>query len=273
VVTRAELPQATAQNEAGFFTCHIIGPPVGTVLFQALGRAAPFVANAITYAVSLASLMAIRTPFHVERVAGPRNLRAEVGEGLRWIWAQPLIRYMAFLTGALNLINAAFPLVMIVLAKRLGADDAAIGAIFSGAGIGGILGSLVGGRIARRFTFGQVIIGIMWIEAMIFPLYAVVPAFPLLAAVAAAFFFLSPAYNVVQFSYRVALIPDELQGRVNSVFRLLAFGFMPVGAALSGVLIERLGVEAAVYALAGWLAIFAIATTFNRHVRDAKPLS
>lgn len=272
VVERPQLPQATAQNEAGFFTANIAGPPIGTVLFQAVGHVAPFVANAATYLGSLISLVLIRTPFHTERERKPLNLRAEVMEGLKWMWANPLIRYMAFLTGGLNFINAATPLMVIVLAKRLGADDAAIGSVFSAMGVGGVVGSLVGGKLARRFTFGQVIIGVMWIEAILFPLYVVAPSFPVLALVAGAYYFLGPTYNVVQFSYRVAIIPDHLQGRVNSVFRLLAFGFMPAGAEVSGVLLERLGAVPAVLLFAAWIAAFAIATTFNRHVREAAPL-
>ena len=272
VVERPQLPQATAQNEAGFFTANIAGPPIGTVLFQAVGHVAPFVANAATYVGSLVSLALIKTPFHTERERKPLNLRAEVMEGLKWMWANPLIRYMAFLTGGLNFINAATPLLVIVLAKRLGADDAAIGSVFSAMGVGGVVGSLVGGKLARRFTFGQVIIGVMWIEAILFPLYVVAPSFPVLALVAGAYYFLGPTYNVVQFSYRVAIIPDHLQGRVNSVFRLLAFGFMPAGAAVSGVLLERLGAVPAVLLFAAWIVAFAIATTFNRHVREAAPL-
>jgi hypothetical protein len=77
---------------------------------------------------------------------------------------------------------------------------------------------------------------------------------------------------VVQFSYRVAIIPDHLQGRVNSVFRLLAFGFMPAGAAASGILIEHVGPVAAVLVLSLWILAFALLTTFNRHVRAAAPL-
>jgi hypothetical protein len=70
----------------------------------------------------------------------------------------------------------------------------------------------------------------------------------------------------------LALIPDALQGRVNSTFRLLAFGMMPIGAALSGFLIERAGVIAAVVVFSLWYVILAIMTTLNRHVRAARPL-
>jgi predicted MFS family arabinose efflux permease len=273
VVTQAQLPQAAAWNEAGFGVANIVGPSFGTVLYQAFGRSVPFIANALTFVVSIVSLMRIKAPFHTGRAAGTtRNLHEEVVEGLRWLWGNRLIRFMAFLTGGLNLINAATPLIIIVLAKQMGAGEAAIGVIFSAAGIGGIAGSLVGGRIQRRFTFGQVIVALMWLEAIAFPLYLVVPSYGLLAAVAGISSFLGPVYNVVQFSYRLSIIPDRLQGRVNSVFRLLAFGFMPLGAALSGVLLEHLGTTAAVSTFAAWMLVLALATTANPHVRHAAPV-
>jgi hypothetical protein len=82
---------------------------------------------------------------------------------------------------------------------------------------------------------------------------------------------LGPIYNVVQFSYRLALIPDELQGRVNSAFRLLAFGFIPLGAALSGWLLEYAGTGATVAVFAVCYFGLALSATFNRHVRRARP--
>ena len=273
VVPKEQLPQASAQNEAAFAAAHIVGPSFGTLLYQGLGRAAPFVADAISYVASIVSLMLIRTPFRAAPTAQAKtNLRGEIGEGLRWLWGQPLIRYMAFLTGSLNLVNAGTGLIVILLAQDLGARPVDIGLIFSIGGIGGILGSLVGGRVQRRFTFGQAIIALMWIEALLFPLYAIVPQYLLLGVVFALVYFIGPIYNVVQFSYRLALIPDALQGRVNSTFRLLAFGMMPIGAALSGFLIERVGVIPAVVVFSLWYVLLAIMTTLNRHVREARPL-
>ena len=269
VVPRAQLPEATAYNEAGYGVANIVGPSLGTVLYQAFGRAVPFVVDAITYLVSLASLLAMRTEFKRESPPAARDLRGEIAAGLRWLWSKPLIRFMAFLTGGINLVNAAMPLLIIVLAKELGAGDAQIGIIFSIAGVGAIVGSLVGGRIQRRFTFGQVIVATMWLEACGFLLFVAMPGFIWLGVLAALLSFLGPVYNVVQFSYRVALIPDELQGRVNSTFRLLAFGFMPIGAALSGIVIEHYGVQLAIVLFAACLFTLAILTSLNRHVRDA----
>jgi predicted MFS family arabinose efflux permease len=269
VVPRAQLPEATAYNEAGFGVAHIVGPSMGTVLYQAFGRAVPFIVDALTYLVSLGALLAMKTEFRRESVPARRDLRGEIAAGLRWLWSKPLIRFMAFLTGGLNLVNAAMPLLVIVLAKELGAGDAQVGIIFSIGGVGAIVGSLVGGRIQRRFTFGQVIVATMWLEACGFLLFVAMPGYFWLGVVAALLSFLGPVYNVVQFSYRVALIPDELQGRVNSTFRLLAFGFMPVGAALAGMVIEGYGVKLAIVLFAACLFTLAILTSMNRHVRDA----
>jgi MFS family permease len=272
VVPVSQLPQAAAQNEAAFGVTGIAGPSLGTFLFQSFGRGVPFIADALSYCVSIVSLSLIRTPFRSEPPAARRRLLAEIAEGLHWLWNKPLIRYMAIVTGGLNFIGAGEQLLIIVLAQDMGATDTDIGLIFSIASIGGIVGSLVGGRIQRRFTFGQVIIAVIWIQALLFPLFAVVPRVLLLGAVCALIFAMGPIYNVVQFSYRIALIPDQLQGRVNSTFRLVAFGFLPIGSALSGLLIEQLGTTWSVGLFSLGLLLIAIATTLNRHVRNAAPL-
>jgi hypothetical protein len=85
-------------------------------------------------------------------------------------------------------------------------------------------------------------------------------------------FVTTPIYNTVQFGYRMQVIPDALQGRVNSAFRLLAFGFQPLGAALSGVLITAIGASRTILAF-GVIGIgLAVVTTLNGHVRKARPI-
>jgi len=273
VVPTADLPRAAAQNEAAFGAAQIAGPSLGTLMFQTLGRAAPFVADAFSYLVSAACLWRIKTDFRTPPAAGNRHLKAEIAEGLSWLWHQPLIRYMALLTGAMNFVYAATPLMLIVLAKQMGASDLDIGLVFSIGGISGIAGSLIGGRIQRRFSFGQVIVAVVWTQALLFPLYLVAPKFYLLGAVYALIYTLAPVYNVVQFSYRLALIPDALQGRVNSSFRLLAFGFNPLGAALCGLLLEHFGSTPTVMMFAAWYVGMAAVTQLNPHVRNAPALA
>ena len=272
LVPATQLPQAAAQNEAAFGAAHIVGPSIGTFVYQTIGRGAAFLFDALSYVISAVSLLLIKTEFRAVEVEPSSDLRREILDGLRWLWHKPLIRYMAFLTGGMNLVGAATPLIVIILAKQLGASDIEIGLIFSIGGIGGIVGSLIGGQIQKRFTFGQVIVAVIWAQALLFPLYLLVPRFALLGVVYALIYMTGPIYNVVQFSYRLALIPDALQGRVNSTFRLLAFGFIPLGAAMSGFLLDRIGAAATVGVFAALYVVLAVMTIFNQHVRGARPL-
>jgi predicted MFS family arabinose efflux permease len=273
VVGKAQLPAATAQNEATWGLAGLLGPPLGGFLYQVAGRGVPFLFDAVSYTVSVVSLFFIRTEFQAERgPAARRHLRAEIQEGVRWLWRHRLFRFMAFAAGAMNFAFAASTLVIIVIARNLGGDSTSIGTIFSLAALGGLAGSLLGGRIQNRFRFGQVVVATVWIEALLFPLYAVAPHILVLGLITAAIFFTVPIFNVVVLSYRLALVPDALQGRVNSAARLIVFGFQPLGSALGGVLIERLGTAGAVGVFAAWLVGLAILVGINPHVRQAPPL-
>lgn len=284
VVPRAQLPNATAQNQAGFTSAVVIAPSIGGFLYQAFGAAVPFLADSISYAVSVLSLLMIKSKFQVERAAVvDRHLGREIREGLAWLWHNPLVRFMSFLTGGLNLAGAATGLIVIVIARNLGATEGQIGILFSIWAVGGIIGSIVAGPLSRRYSFGQVIIASVVVPTLIFPLIAFVPrelslgfvsvpAYVMLGAVAAVASMAGPIYNVVQFSYRLALIPDELQGRVNSSFRLLAFGFQPLGAFLAGVLLEQVGGFTTVMVFFAVEVFLSILVALNSEVRNAKPI-
>ena len=170
VVPVQQLPQAAAQNEMAFAAAHIAGPSLGTLIYQSVGRGAVFLFDAASYLVSAVSLALIKTEFRASKPESGRHLRMEIMDGLRWLWGKPLIRYMAFLTGGMNLVGAATGLIIIVIAKDLGASDVEIGLVFSIGGVGGIVGSLLGGQIQKRFSFGQVIVGVTWALALLFPL-------------------------------------------------------------------------------------------------------
>ncbi len=273
VVDKRQLPQASAQNEGGGIAAGLAGPPVGGFLFKVVSQAFPFLADAISYGVSVISLLFIRTEFQGERPTEERHIFVEIKEGLAWLWSHPLIRFMAFLTGSWNFAGNGLFLVLIILAENLGADSTQIGFMFSIAAAGGIIGAFLGGQIQKRFTFGQVIITVGWINVLLTPLLLVAPSFVVMGIILGLTFMLSPIYNVVQFSYRLALIPDKLQGRVNSTFRLLAFGFQPLGAALSGVLLAAIGPTYSLLAFLSVQVVFSILTTINSHVRNARPIS
>ncbi|HEX8033958.1 MAG TPA: MFS transporter [Ktedonobacterales bacterium] len=269
VVTKEQLPAATATNSATEGTSALVGPSLGGALF-AFSSMLPFVVDAISYAASFLSLFFIRTRFQGERTAQRRNLWTEIGEGIAWLWHQPLIRYIAFLTGGYNFISAGTPLILIVLATQQRASPTLIGLIFTIGGIGGIIGAFIAAPLQKRLSFAQVIVGITWISALTFPLYAVAPNPIVLGVITAVAYTLGPIYNVVQFSHRLSLIPDALQGRVNSVFRLLAFGFQPLGALLTGIMLQTLQPVPTVLLLSVVFLALAISASLNQHVRHAQ---
>ncbi|MFN8537408.1 MAG: MFS transporter [Thermomicrobiales bacterium] len=271
VVTREQLPTAIAQQQAQYAVGALLGPPLGGALYGA-ARMLPFLVDALSYAVSACSLRFVRATFGGQSAGPERSLRAEIGEGLTWLWRQPLVRYMSFLTGALNF-TAGLDLIIIVLVQRQGASSATIGAMFAIAGAGGVIGALLAPRIQRRFSFGQVIIGLCWFSALVYALFAATSSVALITAILAIYFLAMPAYDTVQLSYRLALIPRPLQGRVNSVFRLVAQGMRPLGLGLTGVLIEHWDLAGTTLALSAWLAAVALLTTLNSHVRTAPVLT
>jgi hypothetical protein len=124
-----------------------------------------------------------------------------------------------------------------------------------------------------RFRFGPIIISMIWINALVWPLYALAHTPIVIGVITAVAFILKPIYNVVQMSYRLSLIPDELQGRVNSVFRLFAFGFQPLGWVVTGALIQLIQVIPTILLLFVFYLILAVLTTLNPHVRHARSLS
>jgi predicted MFS family arabinose efflux permease len=287
VVAKDQLGDATSQNMATHATANLVGPAIGGYLFQVVGRGVPFLADGISYVLSALSLLAIKTRFQGDKAAvekGTRRIGPEIKEGLAWAWNEPLVRFTSFLSGGMNVVFSGGFLIIIVLAQNLGAGEAAIGTIFSIGSVGGILGAALGGRINRRFTLRQIVLTTVWVNVVCFPLYALAPSVPALGLIAAVVFISVPVYSVAALSYRLALIPDALQGRVNSAVRLVAFGFQPVGSALAGFLLERVGAVPSVAVFSGLLLVMGLlslamplrppaAPPTNPHVEPVEQLS
>ena len=269
VVPPEQLPQATAQNQAGFAAAAIVGPAVGSALYQAVGRGFPFIVDAVSHLLGAIAVWRLRGSFAPARARQSRPLRAEVAEGMRWLWGQRVVRDMALVTSVLNGINAALPLLLIVLAQERGASAAQIGLVFSLGGIGAIFGALLGGAMARRLSFGHAILLSVAVRAACIPLLLLCPGPWTLGAVYALASLFGPLYDVVQFSYRIALIPDPLQGRVNSSFRLFAFLLNPVGAAACGWLLEHGGSAWTAGVFGALCVALALAVRWDRAIRDA----
>ncbi|HEX6798976.1 MAG TPA: MFS transporter [Ktedonobacterales bacterium] len=276
VVTKAQLPTALAQDEVTLSAGFTAGPALGGALFG-LGRALPFLADAISYAASVLSLRLIRADLNEPRTEGAARgwaaLRDEIGEGMRWLWGHPLVRFLALVVGGGQLVESGCILVVIVAAQRMGASDAMVGLVLALGGVGSIIGGALAAPIARRASFGRITLAVHWIWAAALPLYAIAPNPLALGAITAVTFGVTEVFLIAQYTYRLTLIPDALLGRVNSVVRLALYAGSPLGVALAGVLLQVWGAGAAALILAGLLGFVALAATLYAPMRTAPKLS
>jgi MFS family permease len=268
VVPKEQLPAATAQNLSILSISTLFGSLLSGMLY-ALGRLFPFVIDALSYGASAFSLLVIKTRFQQERAPTSHHLSREVKEGLLWLWHQPLIRFMALLTAGLNFIMLGSVLILIVLAQHVHANTFTIGLIFACGGLSSIPGALFAVFVLqKRLSFGAAIVSILWVATALWLLYVWASNIIVLALITVALYFVIPGYDAIQFSYRSALIPDHLQGRVNSVFRLIAFSGQPLGLALTGLLLQSIGAISTVLFFALCLIVLAVITMFNPSIRE-----
>ena len=272
IVSREQIPAATTLNEVTLSTGSMLGPAFGGLIF-AIGQGFAFLADAVSYGVSVVSVWLIRAELSAPRTAEPNRLVDDIREGIAWLWRQSLMRFLALVVGGTVMIESGYMLVVIILAQHMGASPAIIGLILGAGGMGSLVGALLSGPAMQRLTFGQIALGVHWIWVLLLPLYAIASTPLALAAITSAAFGVTPIFFVAQYSYRLSRIPDELQGRVNGVFRLLLFGGQPLGLALAGLLSQAIGPVGAILVFAGLLLLLALTITLNREMRLAGKLT
>lgn len=266
LVPSEQLEPALAQNEARVRGAGLAGQPLGGFLFG-LGRAVPFAGDAISYGVSLVTLAAIRRPMIAAEVEERRHPWTEMVEGLRWLWRQPFLRSTTLIVAASNGLFQAVTLAVIVVAKAHGASSAVVGIILAGWGVGGLAGAAGAAWLGRRLPAAAVVIGANWVWAALLPVVALVPEPLAIGAAGAGMAFVGPAWNVVLGSIEMRLTPAALLGRVQAVQMTAAFGAIPLGSLIGGFLLDRLGPEEAVWALAGCMLVVAVVATLTPSVR------
>lgn len=272
VVPKAQLPQAIAQNQARVQGVHVAGAPLGGALFG-VSRLLPFALDTVSYAVSFVSLLFIRTQFQEERGERTTRLRTEIAEGMRWLWSQSFLRTTTLLVAGTNFVHQGlFGIVLIVRARELGASAALIGLMLSFAGAGAILGSLAAPWVQRQVPPSVVVLGSIWFWVPQTAALALVREPVALGAIAGAGVIVGPMFNVVVGSYRYALVPDRLLGRVASASLVVAWGAIPLGALFAGFVVDVVGARTTFLLLAAILLVLALAGTASAAVRTvARP--
>ncbi len=212
----------------------LLGPALGAMMLSAF-LPLPFALNALAYLFAVVITARILGQFRPAQPA-TRNWRTELVEAYRFLIANPLLRLLAIVTGVWNLL---FQMTLIALVlhvqENLNQSASAYGLILSVGAIGGILGGIAGERIVK--WLGAALCAQLTLASTVFLFFVIglAPGPVLLSLGLLLFHFSGMVWNTVAVSYRQRLIPDRLLGRVNSIYRLLAWGMMPIGLILSGL--------------------------------------
>ncbi|MFV0491747.1 MAG: MFS transporter [Pseudorhodobacter sp.] len=215
----------------------LLGPPLGALLIG-LAVMLPFAVNAAAYGLAALLVAGIAGNFRPAHRA-EKNWRVELAEGLRFLREARLLQILAWLTGFWNLF---FQMMMIALIlhvqENLGLSSTVYGLILGAGALGGIAGGLMADRIVRWLGPGRTAQWALLCSAPTFAAVALAPGAVSLALALAVFEFSGLVWNTVSVSARQRMIPDGLLGRVNSTYRLLAWGMMPLGLLLSGLIVR-----------------------------------
>lgn len=266
VVRPDQLPTALAMNGVRGFVGHLAGTSLGGLLFG-VRRFVPFLFDLVTHAVSAVLLMFVRLP-PTQQPKERAGLRKEIGEGLRWIWGQPLIRATALCSAGLNLLFQALFVMILVIAQQRGLPSGEIGVMAAMLGVGGLLGSLVAPTLCRVVRPYLSIIGVCWGAALLTPVLVLPESGYVIGAVFAAIAFLAPTANTTVNTYQMLLTPDDRRGRMSGLMNLVAGLSAAVGPALGGVLLELLPGTHAILLCAGAMALLSLAATVSPVLRS-----
>jgi len=256
IVPREQLPAAVSVEQGRGATTLLAGPPIGGALFQ-LGRSIPFFVDAVSYAFSFASLAAMRTPFQEERERDRTPLRRQLAEGFAFLWSRPFLRTTAFLYGLGNPLMPGILLVLVVVGRRQHLTGGEIGVLTAALGAAALVGASLSG-FARRLLAPRTIMlleFLTWFGAWAF---VAVPNVYVLLAVIIPFGLAAPITDSVVLGYGVAMTPDRLQGRVDSVRTTIATVLYPFGALVAGFLLEVISPRLTIAAFASFAAILLV---------------
>ena len=279
VVRREQLERANGRLfGAQIVTNQFAGPPLGGFLF-AIAAAAPFLLDAGTFAAAAALVLVMRGSYRPrkEKGAPATTLVAEIGEGLRWLWSRPLLRTLAIMLGIMNAAFAGLEAILVLFAQDiLGLGSVGFGILLTAGAIGGLLGSFVAEPVANFLGHGRALLTAVLVEAAVLAGIAlsgnpfVVGGMFVFSGVTVV------VWNVITVSLRQAIIPERLFGRVNSVYRLLGWGGMSLGALLGGLLASAFGLTAPMWfgsAVLILMLFVVLPTVNNRTVSEARAAS
>lgn len=220
------------------------GPPIAGFLL-AIAFSLPFFVDAATFAVSAVLIFTITGQFRAAR--GPDEATterrrgafwAEMKVGVRWLWGHHLFRPMAIALGVMNGLLAMTMAVFVLFAQEiLGLGATGFGVLMTAGAAGGVAGSFLASGISKRIGQGTSLFASILVGAATILVTGLTSSAWVAWSMFAIGSLFAVLWNVITVSLRQALIPDQMLGRVNSVYRFLGWGMMPIGSLLGGVIV------------------------------------
>jgi len=251
------LPKANGSQQVSLTVGEsFLGPPAGSLLFAA-AAALPFGLDAASFAGSAALLARLpRTGLSGTEVSGTGRrpaIRTQIAEGLRWLARHRLLRVVAVLLGVYNFANQMGQAILVLLATQtLHLGTRGYGFLLAATAVGSVIGGLVNPLLTRRLGLLPSLITGAAIDAAAFVGIGLAPDPAVAAVMLAGQGFSVTMWNIVTVSLRQQIVPAALLGRVNSVYRMLGWGLMPLGALAGGFVAHAAGLRAP-YIVAGVL--------------------
>jgi predicted MFS family arabinose efflux permease len=270
VVPPRQLPAAVAAQTGRQAGVQVIGPPLGGALFG-LARSLPFLVDAVSYAFSSVSLLAMRTPFQEEREPDRTPLRSRLAEGFRFLWSQPFLRTCALLFGLANFLGPGLLLAVVVIGTRQGLSGGEVGVLVAAFGACLLVGSFLSPLVRRTLPVRAVLVLELWTwlgcaAFVIWPDVYVLTAGLLPTALAI------PSTDSVVHGYRIAMTPDRLLGRAESVRSTISLLIAPLGPLAAGALLGAGSARATIALFAAFGLVLALWGTLSPSLRAAPSL-
>jgi MFS family permease len=242
IVTKDNLEKANGRMWGAEMVMNaFVGPPLAGILL-AVSFSLPFFFDAGTFAVAAALVFLIAGDFRPKQTTDPSVVPAtfwtDLKEGVKWLWSHPLFRPMGLALAVLNATAMMAQATFVLFAQELLELDATrFGLLFTGFALGGVIGSFVADRISKAIGQGRSLFTTIIVSALTLLVSGMTSSFWVFWAMGLVMSTSSVLWNVITVSLRQSLIPDRILGRVNSVYRFLGWGMMPVGAAIGGAVV------------------------------------
>ena len=247
VVRREQLSTANGRlYSVELVANQFVGPPLGGLL-AAAALSVAFAVSAGAYLLAALALLALAGSFRPERSGPPRRMRAEIAEGLRFVWSNPVLRTLGLMLGLMSLASTAYWSVFVLFAVDpgpMGLSEGGYGLLIASSAFGGLVGAWVAPRAERVLGRTRCLLAVTVTGAAALVTPALTPAVPWNVLGGIVFGVGVVVWNVITVSLRQRITPDHLLGRMNAAYRLLGWGTMPFGAALGGAVAEGFGLRA-----------------------------